>query len=150
MIFTVPHASLPRRLGISPALLVSLRTAHLEQGTDYDRVGRALFYTEEAVARLIQLVDASRTEPPQTAVTLPPAPLEGTLVVHRAKKEGVQNRYIIEAFPLGADPLDRSQLVRVRVSDNEHFVPGMELPARQVEGDYWECTRKAPRTRGRW
>ncbi len=43
-----------------------------------------------------------------------------------------------------------TQKVRVKVRTNENFIAGMEMRVRWKQSDYWECTQRMPRWRGRW
>lgn len=42
------------------------------------------------------------------------------------------------------------QVVRIKVKDAGKFCRGMEIPARQIQGDLYELARPEPRWRGRW
>jgi len=40
--------------------------------------------------------------------------------------------------------------LRLRVRDNGKYRPGMEVPARQVQGDLYEVVGRGPRWVGKW
>lgn len=48
-----------------------------------------------------------------------------------------------------ADP-EKSARLFCRVQSNVNFLPGMEVPARHLGGEYYECVRGMPRRKGHW
>lgn len=160
--FTVKESALIGRLGLSRDTLRELRAAHLREGLDWAQIGRRILLTEEAA---FTIATAARLRPSD----LPPAPPEGItdprrLLTFPGCPDGLtcvlkawrwwpqlNNRTIMEAYRRGTDPHDRRNIVRVRVQDSANFVPHMEIPARLLQSpDLYECTRPAPRSKGRW
>lgn len=156
--FIIKESRLLTVLGTSRDTLRELRVAHLTEGIDWQLSGRAVKLTEAAVQKIaaaLKLVPAEAPSTPQTPrylLTLPgftpPA-----IVILKAWRFAPQlkSTHIIEAYLRGTDPAERRNIVRVRVRNTANFVRHMELPCRLIQPpDLYECTRPAPRDRGRW
>lgn len=46
--------------------------------------------------------------------------------------------------------LFKTKLFRVKVKNSRNFIKGMELQARWIQQDLWECAQRMPRYKGRW
>jgi hypothetical protein len=169
-VFDLWQAHLANNLNISEEELRRRRDKFLIEGEDFAKKGRRILYSISGQIKLRESLHiplpaaqdtASQPSSTQKADAVPrrvfalpdrynPFAAEVTLQVHRSAPH-IKNVHIVEAHRPGVDPHDRRNIVRVRVASNENFIPGMELPARLVQlPDLYECTRRAPRQRGRW
>jgi hypothetical protein len=158
------------KLGLKRDVMTSMRGEHLVEGDDWTVQNRRVMITESGMEKLLEAVGISRPEQnpvlpesqneqqpdqPQPSpaealpqnrqeVLSPPKPTEVTLII---AKPPPRNRYIIEAVPK-----DGGEMVRVRVHDNQNFLPGMEIEARPDEAysDVFVLIGRCPRYRGRW
>lgn len=160
------------RLGLSRDAIRELRTRHLREGEHFAHQHRRIELSDEGVQILAQ---ACRTElPPPDGAELAPEVQRAATEVPGANKRALigwpgagdipkqevklkawqsppHNRHILIAYRPGTDPRNRFNHVRVRVTSNANFVQHQELPARLISPpDLYECTRPAPRERGRW
>lgn len=153
--FTVREHDLIARLGLSRNDLRSLRAKHLTEGVHWQHCGRQTMLTTEGVEKIAaaaRLPIADAPQRPPHLLTFPgfEPPLVVTLKAWRFYPV-LKRRTIMEAYLPHTDPKDRRNVVRVRVKNSANFVQHMELPARMIQSpDLYECTRPAPRSRGRW
>ncbi len=153
--FTVKESRLIAAIGASRDTLRALRAQHLKQGVDWQQCGRSVMLTPEAVDKIAEAAKLQPAEVKDRPMLLlgfpgftPPAVV--TLKAWRFHPV-LRNRHIVEAYFPHTDPKNRRNIVRVRVTDSANFVPHMELPARFIQApDLYECTRPAPRAKGRW
>lgn len=81
----------------------------------------------------------------------PPVPVAAEQVRELVVYRRVTNARLLEAHRAGADPNDRSQVVRVQVRDSANFTKGMLLPVRLVQlPDLFEFTGRLPRWLGKY
>ncbi|HEY0548165.1 MAG TPA: hypothetical protein VGF13_01110 [Verrucomicrobiae bacterium] len=170
--FTHRESAVAGRLGLSRDAVRELRNRHLREGEHFAHQHRRIELSDEAVTILAQ---ACRTDcpPPGSAEPEPGVPRavtegpglnkrtligwpdaageQGKEVKLKAWNSPEGNQQILIAYLPGTDPRNRFNQVRVRVTSNRHFVKHMEVPARLISlPDLYECTRPAPRERGRW
>ncbi len=129
---------LAAELGLNRDEMRRQRRAHLVEGVTWLRKNKRLWLTEEGV-RLIKEAMGVRPEP---------------VLERRSEAEGETLRVL--RIPRNARILEAEKkdggVVRVRVSSNVNFVPGMEIKAR-TEGPYGDVMTlegRCPRFRGRW
>lgn len=149
--FTVKERWLVGRLGLSRDTLRDLRAKHLQEGTHWALQGNTVLLTEGAVEIIAGAAKiAAKDVRPLGLLTFPG--WDGVNVILKVWRTFPRNPSIMECYYRDRDPRDRRNIVRVRVKDTSNFVQHMEVPARLIPGhsDFYECTRPAPRSRGRW
>jgi hypothetical protein len=157
--FDIKETRLLGQLGLSRDALRALRVAHLTEGVHWRQVQRRIMLNAAGVALITEAARLSPAElpplspeTPRLLLTFPGYP-DGTTAIVKAWRgyPKLANRTILEAYLRGTDPSLRRNIVRVRVADSANFVQHMEVPVRLIHApDLYECTRPAPRSRGRW
>jgi len=74
-------------------------------------------------------------------------PLNPKIVLGRIDPEWIEKHGVAFQLHTGADP-ERPQ--RVRVRSNVNFTRRLIIPCAWVQSNLWDCTRRAPRQRGKW
>lgn len=130
----------------------------LQRGVHWEyRNNGQVFLSDAGVARLRELKNIPAGSPdvptPPSQSVRPPRALIGPppsrVVAWRAHPH-IRNAHIVEAYVPGTDPKDRKNIVRVKVKSNLNFVPGMEMPVKLIEADYYEFTGTLPRSKGKY
>lgn len=85
------------------------------------------------------------------------APIEAVLIVAKPPQNVPNKRVLVCTVKDGQMPehhvaavTDSGGMAYVQVTKSEQFVFGMEIPARHMQGNIWECSRPCPRRRGKW
>jgi hypothetical protein len=85
------------------------------------------------------------------------APIEAVLIVAKPPQNVPNKRMLVCTVKTGQMPAhhieavtDSGGMAYVQVTRSEHFVLGMEIPGRHLQGNIWECARPCPRRRGKW
>jgi hypothetical protein len=81
--------------------------------------------------------------------------LEATLHEQWVRDHGYQYYHrvlfkLLRDHELNNPDLFKTKLFRVKVKDSRNFIRGMEVRARWLQQDLWECTQRMPRYKGRW
>jgi len=126
-----------RRAGISVGELLRLRPL-----LTCKKEGRRVLMSLSSLFAAIQKKVGGAGKPAVVAPVAAPAPRIEALIVTNVPR----NKHIVEAAR------SNGTVVRVRVSDNKNFLPGMTLTARQGHqfADVWNLEGRCPRYRGRW
>ena len=136
----VAQADLPELLGLSKDEVRDFRVAHLQQGPQWWRLERSIYWSHEAVG----LLRASAGIPPSASAFAPPppalAPAERIMVVIRPTK----NRFRIWARFEGDSGEFKADWSAVAVKDCDVFRPGQRIVCTKREGEPWTFKAKAP------
>lgn len=153
---------LAARLGVSRELLRTFRDENLTEGQQWTMAGREVAYSEAGVRMLLTHLGARlREKRPQgpggltIQGLLEEARLEdATEAVDEKKAAGpVEDELTVQALTRNGQIVMATrgeELVRVRVRESRHFVPGMRMTCRHLQADLWELVGRCPRFRGRW
>ena len=128
------------RLGVTREVLRDLRK-RLLSSDEYEQQGRDVIISHGGVAKLTGAVLEKREGEKNGVEIDVEQPEECALKVFR----NAANTRIVLAKKEGAE-----DMLRVRVRNNGHFVPGMPLRARHIEGDLYELVGRCPRFKGRY
>jgi len=174
---TVWESHLTGRWGVARETLRETRQRVLEEGRDWRTVANRVVLTGEGVRKLqaalgIPVEDAENGQ--KAAPTAPASAgaaetgkgrekaLGGDLLVGDGPFTGAVSEKNAAAARLRvmrlvrnprvvlARRLDGGEVLRLRVRDNGKYRPGMEVPARQVQGDLYEVVGRGPRWVGKW
>lgn len=153
-------------LGVQRKLLAQLRGQHLTLGTDYvRRENNAVAWTQAGKEKMESLLaTAWREEPglPGGKPVIPPKvvaddipagpPETAWMLVQRVPPQQVKLLMCV--------PLDRTEIVTVRVRENTLFKAGMKLEAMKCRDGYWQFRNREggdlstigrlPRNPGKW
>lgn len=84
-------------------------------------------------------------------------PIEAVLVVFKSPSTISNRKILVCRVKPGQMPehhlkavTNDAGLAHVRVQKSDHFITGMELPARHASGNVWDIARPCPRRKGRW
>jgi hypothetical protein len=122
--FSIWESHVATRLGVSRRDLVSLRWAHLKEGSDFVKNGRRIVYAAVGVEKLAQVLqnDSAPGKWLPTNVLCEDGALEAMVSTFTVRRKAHNNR-VLECLD------ENNQVVIVRVRDNENFLPGMEVTA---------------------
>lgn len=169
--FHVREGQLSQRLGINRDVLRYLRQQHLQEDVHFARIAKKIHYTTEGADIIRQRLDLSPDELQKLIAAAhekaapPEEPLRqrrnadqsGTVTLKVWKSFSFPQpdgslRYngVIEAYLPNTDPEVPANRLRVTVRSGANYVRHMEIPARHIAGDVYECTRPDPRWRGSW
>lgn len=126
-------------LGLNRDEMRALRRQHLVEGVTWHRREKRLWVTDEGVALIHAAVGVAAQNAPEKKEGAAGRELTVTRIPSR-------NTRILEAQKKDGRP------VRVRVTSNVNFIPGMVIHARE-EGPYEDVMTlegRCPRYRGRW
>lgn len=169
------ESHLVNRLGINRDELRKLRAALLTEGTDWrtekKRVEISKSGAEKLVAHLKTASAPQQSRPEEIAAAgtsgtppeknAPPAAVQEAapeieksveILVHRTFPK---NKHIIEGYFKGTDPVDRKNIVRVKVKDATRFTrfdntgQPLALACRLIQADFYEFTGPLPKRKGR-
>jgi hypothetical protein len=130
------------KLGVTRDVLRDLRKRVLE-AEDFAQQGRDVMIHADGVAKITgALAEKNGAEKKAVAIEIDDEE-SFVLLVHKLPP----NRRIVLAKKEEADD---EQVMRVRVRDNGHFVPGMRLRCRHLDGDLYELVGRCPRFKGRY
>lgn len=150
------------------ARVQKLRAENLKEGHDFVKVGKVICYSTAGVEKLAELIrlDAGSQvngtdgthgtndkDGPGAGVALPAGQelMEGVLAVLPKKRVRVVKVFATNPQYLHAMTVDgKDGLLTVRVRDNRHFLPGMEMDVMKSVGGVWDYVGHLPRARGRW
>ena len=166
------ESHLVTRLGTNRDELRTLREKLLTEGVDWRFQKNRVEISPEGVKKLaahfkldedapagVQTIGATEATPglPDEKTAPASSPQEGveaiTLLVWRIFPK---NKHIIEAYPEGANPQDRQNVMRVKVRDSSRFTrfdntgKPLALQCRHLQADYYEHIGGQPKRRGRF
>ena len=156
--FEISEKEAAEQIGVPQEKLKEIRDG-LERGKDWNIVRGAILLTKTAVATVLGklgLKDVAdlpeKKDPPPATTPEPVPPASVQMAMQRPGTEAilVMARKWRNSRIVGAHRQGSTEILRVRVKDNENFVLGMEIPARHVAQDLWELVGKCPRRRGKW
>lgn len=141
-------------LGISRHDCKNIREKNLKRGDDWNFVNKEIKYSNDAVRRLLQLLEVSGDVERNVKEKLNLVPKGGKdaevdyreLVVERTCK----NSKIVLVRMEQEDGTLGEEILRVRVQDSKNFVKGMRMKCYHIQSDLWEFIGRCPRARGRW
>lgn len=164
--------------GLSQDQFKAARTQLLQRNVDYAMVGNKIAYTEEAMSRVLASLDITVKSPQDGSGA--PDPEEVTRVVAKSAGEPVSpppalpeaGTPPVKSPPKAAPDPDEltaelrvcriypnphiigakynGKIQRVRVNSSKNFKVGMLVPARYINDNLWELTKKCPRRPGKW
>lgn len=130
---------LAQTMGLNRDAMRALRRTHLTEGTTWHRKEKRLWITSEgealihaALGVVAPIAPEKKEGPRENELTVTRIPSRNLRIVEAQKKDG--------------------RAVRVRVTSNVNFIPGMVIYARE-EGPYEDVMTlegRCPRYRGRW
>lgn len=140
---TITERDLARLSGVSREVLKKYRRSAEEHDPGAFRVvpGQGVFWGREAVARLAEAMG----NPQLVAQVF--AAQEGQAEVQVRVVRRPRNPKLVLC-----ERLDNGESVRIRVKNNNKFIPGMEFPARMSTRSrgFGQIACRHPRGRGRW
>lgn len=171
-----PHweSRLPARLGLSRLSIRELRADLLIPALDWKIVKKRCVWSDAGLGKIQAHLDSRKngevkqdcprlTDPIPIIAMATDSPLALPILAELVADEKTPrdiflqvyranflNHRLLEAHRPGTDPLERTNIKRVRVGSSANFIPGMLIPCRHLELDYYELARPCPRWRGRW
>ena len=173
--FTHTEDELATLLGVPRKKIAALRS-RLTRGAHWTHSAGAVRYSEHGRARLLELLGAADagpapivappefpsapTPPADSAPNVPaPAPTaekispEATAALAAPQPGAIEELSFVKAFTFNKRVMQArrgEELVRVRVSNPDHFTKGMAFKASHVGADLWELEGRTPRWKGKW
>jgi hypothetical protein len=154
--FTIWESHLPHKFGCSRDELRNLRVNCLNEDEHWTTIKRRIYLTPQAVDKLQALLNVAPSpdekKTPLNSISEQFSAPQNPVVEARVIKPTINKNILIVALTEHFNGIytSREHWLRVRVSHNKNYIPGMTVPVRQLSGDYYETTRPAPRQRGRW
>ena len=139
--FTVRESDVIKRSGIRREVIIGHRNG-LKKGEDWDKVGIAIMYTEEAAGMVLGLVGIPVEVNASAAVVESSVDSLSVLKVGVVAKRFRPNTRVMEC------EVDGVVRVVVKVRNNEMFEDGQRVPIRWCSGAVWELGCDQPRRRG--
>lgn len=121
--FSTWESHLATRLGVTRRELTALRSAHLQEGADFLKMGRRVVYCDLGVTKLARVLSNGQ----ETEKSLP------TGVLCAPEPEKNVSRFTVRRKALNTRVLECTdeggRIVVVRVARSDNFVPGMAVEA---------------------